>query len=266
MPYHQQHQQDESIYNLIPKPQVIPPKEPRYESKFKETAKKELAEKKVGHATMGYAKEPVPHPDNFLKAHTKELTHQFPRPPKPHRGDTPQAEPAPKKPGVPRHNEQPLLGLKTTKNFVSQNAVDAIMTVPRKPEKNFVDSRKGTKFNLEPSGMTPVYIKKKNFGSIPNYIVERKNESAKAKEEYEAYMNEYFKRGALRTMSDDERDAILNGLKKNWDELHHQFQNLSVITDTVPKRIKKENLENEMKMLEKDIDLLQRHQLIYIAD
>lgn len=211
MPYHQQQQQDESIYNLIPKPQVIPPKEPRYESKFKETAKKELNEKKVGHATMGYAKEPVPQPDNYLKAHAKELTHQFPNPPRPHRGDTPQAEPAAKKPGVPRHNEQPLLGLKTTKNFVSQNAVDAIMTVPRKPEKNCVDSRKGNKFNLEPSGMTPVYIKKKNFGSIPNYIVERKNESAKAKEEYEAYMNEYFKRGALRSMVQEERDAILNG-------------------------------------------------------
>lgn len=59
---------------------------------------------------------------------------------------------------------------------------------------------------------------------------------------------------------------FIEGLKQNWDELHHQFQNLSVITDTVPKRIKKENLENEMKTLEKDIDLLERHQLIYIAD
>ena len=79
-------------------------------------------------------------------------------------------------------------------------------------------------------------------------------------------MAEYFKKGALRTMTDGEREAILNGLKQNWDELHHKFQSLSVVTDTIPKRIKKEKLENEMKALEKDIDLLQRHQLIYIAD
>lgn len=79
-------------------------------------------------------------------------------------------------------------------------------------------------------------------------------------------MNEYFKKGALRTMSEEERNAILEGLKRNWDELHHQFQSLSVVIDTIPKRIKKEKLENDMKMLEKDIELLQRHQLIYIAD
>lgn len=160
---------------------------------------------------MGYLKEPVPKPDNFLKAHAKEFTHQFPNPPNPPNPNDKKLDEQPRKPAVPRHNEQPLLGLKTNKNFLSQNAVDAIMTVPRKPEKNVVDSRKGAKYNLEPSGMTPVYVKKQNFGSIPNYIVERKNESAKAKEEYEAYMNEYFKKGALRSMSDGERDAILNG-------------------------------------------------------
>ena len=79
-------------------------------------------------------------------------------------------------------------------------------------------------------------------------------------------MAEYFKRGALRAMSDEERDAILNGLKQNWDELHKTYQSLSVVIDTIPKRMRKEKLETEMKLLEKDIDLLQRHQLVYIAD
>jgi hypothetical protein len=79
-------------------------------------------------------------------------------------------------------------------------------------------------------------------------------------------MNEYFKKGALRSMSEQERASILDGLKRNWDELHQQYQSLSVVIDTIPKRMKKEKLENEMKTLEKDIELLQRHQLIYIAD
>jgi len=67
-------------------------------------------------------------------------------------------------------------------------------------------------------------------------------------------------------MSEAEREAILSGLKQNWDELHPQYQSLSVVTDTIPKRMKKERIENEMKAIEKDIDLLSRHQLIYIAD
>ena len=57
--------------------------------------------------------------------------------------------------------DRPLLGTKTNKNFISQNAVDTIMAVPRQPEKNFVDTRKGDKFPVEPSGLAPIYIKKR---------------------------------------------------------------------------------------------------------
>ena len=68
----------------------------------------------------------------------------------------------PKKPAVPDPiKDRPLLGIKTNKNFISQNAVDTIMTVPKKPENNLVDTRHGDKFPLYPSGLAPVYIKKK---------------------------------------------------------------------------------------------------------
>lgn len=68
----------------------------------------------------------------------------------------------PRKPPVPDPvKDRPLLGLKTNKNFISQNAVDTIMAVPKNPEKNLVDTRKGDKFPLDPSGLAPVYVKKK---------------------------------------------------------------------------------------------------------
>lgn len=257
MPSHK-YQQDESIYNLIPKPAVAPAPPQKYDSKFKTEVRDEIKRIKQDHRTMGYAKEPLAKPSEYLKAHEKE-----PRLPEPQQHQ----HVGPKKPSVPDPvKDKPLLGIKTNKNFISQNAVDTIMTVPKKPENNVVDTRHGSKFPLYPSGLAPVYIKKKDFGNTPSYIVQRKEQSEKAKEEYDAYMAEYFKKGALRTMNESERDAILEGLKLNWDELHHKFQSLSVITDTIPKRIKKEKLETEMKLLEKDIDLLQRHQLIYIAD
>lgn len=55
-------------------------------------------------------------------------------------------------------------------------------------------------------------------------------------------------------------------MKQQWEDVHHEYQTLSVIIDTIPKRQHKERLENQMKLLEKDIDLLGRHQVIYIAD
>lgn len=60
--------------------------------------------------------------------------------------------------------------------------------------------------------------------------------------------------------------TCLQALKKNWDDLLHQYQGLSVVIDTTPKKYKKERLELEMKQLERDIDLIERHKTIYIAN
>lgn len=57
---------------------------------------------------------------------------------------------------------------------------------------------------------------------------------------------------------------MLSGLKGNWDELHRQYQALSVVIDTLPKKQKKENLEKEMQQLEKDIEVLEKHSVIYV--
>ena len=57
---------------------------------------------------------------------------------------------------------------------------------------------------------------------------------------------------------------IFQGLKKNWEELHHQYQGLSVVTDTAPKKNRKERMEAEMKQLERDIEMIEKHDAIYI--
>ena len=44
----------------------------RYDSKFKNEVKDEIKRVKQDHRTMGYAKEPVPKPNEYLKAHEKE--------------------------------------------------------------------------------------------------------------------------------------------------------------------------------------------------
>lgn len=62
---------------------------------------------------------------------------------------------------MPKQNEKPMMGLKTTKNFVTQNAVENIMSVPKKPEKNMVDTRNGHVMPLEESGLQPKYRERK---------------------------------------------------------------------------------------------------------
>ena len=53
------------------------------------------------------------------------------------------------------------MGARTEKNFVQTNALDVVMTVPKKPERNIVDARHGDKYPIDPSGLTPKYVFKK---------------------------------------------------------------------------------------------------------
>lgn len=71
-----------------------------------------------------------------------------------------------RKPPVPRPNDRPVMGLRSTKNFVTENAVDNIQSVARRPDKVFVDTRRGDKHSLIPSGLEPVYVHKKVCPSV----------------------------------------------------------------------------------------------------
>jgi len=67
----------------------------------------------------------------------------------------------PRKPGVPSIRDAPKMGARTEKNFIQTNALDVVMTVPKKPERNVVDDRFGDKFRIDSSGLAPRYVLKK---------------------------------------------------------------------------------------------------------
>ena len=58
----------------------------------------------------------------------------------------------------------------------------------------------------------------------------------------------------------------LVGCQANWEQLHSDYLQLSVVIDTVPKKQRKERLEVDMKQLEKDVELLELHPVIYITN
>jgi len=258
---------DESIYNLIPRECTEKEKVTRHKSKFRRNVQDDAVKNKDACRTMGPAKVATRPPDCFLRKHEKEpkmppetdVTHdcarEFHYPDKDHR-----------KPPVPRPEEKPVMGLRTNKNFITENAVETIMSVPRKPQKVYVDTRRGDKHCLIPSGLEPVYIHKKDFGETPEYVKKRKDEMKRAQDEYDAYVTEHFRRGAMRQLTSEERQALIDGLKDNWEQLHREFLQLSVVIDTVPKKYRKERLEADMKQLERDVELLDTHPVIYIAN
>ncbi|TRZ04042.1 hypothetical protein DNTS_006378 [Danionella cerebrum] len=250
----------ESIYTLIPREEQKTTKPPRYMSRFRDQVKLEKNVNKSSSKTMGPAKVDVPSPQKYLQKHSKE-----PKLPEKKNFKYEACEPH-SKPPVPARTEKPLMGLYNDKNFIRTNAVENIMAVPKKPQPAYADTKKGDKQPLENSGLVPKYIKKKDFGQTPEYLLQRREDVKKAQEEYDDYVKERMKEGAMKQLSGEERHKILQSLKKNWDDLLHQYQGLSVVIDTAPKKFRKEHLEQEMRQLEKDIELIERHKTIYIAN
>jgi len=248
-----------TIYNLLAVEETKDKKSKKYTSKFRGTVKDEYASGRGGAKTMGPAKVAPPQTIDYLKKHEKE-------PQLPQKEAFKYNDDNRKKPEVPKTNDTPLMGLKTTKNFITTNAVENITAVPKRPAKKFVDTRGGDTQNLIPSGYEPVFVHKKEYGETPMYLTKRKEEVRRAQEEYDQYISEQMRRTALKQLSPEERQAIVDGLKANWEDIQDQYQGLSVVTDTAPKKNRKERMEAQMKQLERDIELFEKHKVIYIGN
>merc|ERR1711907_40198 len=227
---------EESIYCLIPPVIAPPPKPPLYRSAYPGVT---AAERRPA-ATMGPLKVTPPNPQNFLKSYTRE-DNKLPEPKKFEFTDA-----VDKKPAVPRRNERPVLGLVTSKNFITCNAVENILAVPKKTDVCQVS-----------------YMNKKGYGKVPAYLEKVK---AEIQDEYnyiqqmqEAY-DEQGDDGQCRTrmMANDEKMAMLEGLKTNWDRINKAYQTLSFTLDTPAKKQRKEEFEAQLEQIERDIEKLSK--------
>ncbi|XP_067869995.1 enkurin isoform X2 [Heterodontus francisci] len=114
-------------------------------------------------------------------------------------------------------SERPIMGHHTKKNFVQGNIVDVKMSVPRKPVPIIVDTRRGNKMLLEPSGLLPTLLYRKDYGKIPDYLIKRTEEEKKAQEEYDAYVKERIRQGSMKMLTEDERNnVLLNKEQENY--------------------------------------------------
>ena len=67
-------------------------------------------------------------------------------------------------------------------------------------------------------------MNKSNYGKKPGYLVRSDKLQSEARREYEEWVREQRNQNAMSAISDQERLTIIQGLKKNWEELHHQYQ------------------------------------------
>ncbi|KAM8881456.1 enkurin isoform 1-T1 [Synchiropus picturatus] len=231
----------ESVYNaLVEEDDGVLESSLGYMSKFRPQVVQEHKQRKSPMKTMGPLKVDAPSPDKFLKKHSKE-----PKLP----GNTlveGQRIHILRKPPVPGRKEKPIMGIQSGTNFIKSNTVVVPRTMYRA-----IQARS--------------YKKKKDYGEMPLYLVKRKLECERAQEEYEEELRRQ-EAEASKHLSKEEKENILEGLKKNWSILHHEYQRLPFIICTMVRQKRKEELENQLDQLEKDISLLERFTTIYITD
>ncbi|XP_048508123.1 enkurin, partial [Athalia rosae] len=219
--------------------------------------------KKFEHRTFGVACVPQTPPTEFLK---KKSRIQPPRPDIKHvhykRPGYPQSLPAwvavkrlPKK-DIPDLPQDPVQTAR--KNFRQQNIINVKRSRPKQPRKRYVDTRYGSTYDLEPSGLLPIYIHRKDYGQIPKFVSKTIKHSAKKEPEAKD------PQPLCRYVTAPEREALLQGMKKKWEELEKEFQCLPFVIDTLPRVTRKTQMEEALKQLEKDIDIIERHPYIYV--
>lgn len=149
---------------------------------------------------------------------------------------------------VPKKDEKPVMGIRTTKNFVTANAVEAILQVPRVIEQGELN-----------------YFKKEDFGKIPAYLVGVKEEIRRENEMISKYVKEQMgeieeEPEQFEELTDEERNELICALKEKWANVNANYQKIThlVQLDTTGQIRRKETLEKELDVIEKDIEKLQK--------
>lgn len=157
------------------------------------------------------------------------------------------------KPDVPKTSDVPVMNLVTSKNFVVSNAVETILAAPKKGSLGAKE-----------------YMSKQDYGKIPTYLKHIKQD-IDAEYEYIRQLQEVEQQerdSQMRPMQDNERQQLLEGLKAKWEAVNTEYQGATHLTvlDTAGKRLRKEKHEAQLAQIEKDIEKLNRKNILVARD
>lgn len=203
---------------------------------------------KDDHRTFGFATYPKSVPDKYLKKNDgirvlKVHSHKCPV--------------MPPIPEVPKVADIRKKVKKPPENLIRKNIIRANTATPGKPKPEYIDTRDGHKQHIL-TGLAEM----PNFAKVPKWYYSKKY--PKKLPVCEDEVVESVPDG-VKLLSLEERIDLIKGLKKTWTEMQRIYQGLPVLTDTIPKKIRKNTLEMELRQLEKDILLIEENPLIYVC-
>lgn len=264
----------ESIYNIVPPKVIVPPRPPMYKSKIPHDlpptgttfvrkgttvpfcanplgsahakAIGDTSHAEFGKPIGGYTNDPKSYMKKFAKSSSvpslREVKMSNPEQLRPlHLKESRFAGGG----GPPKKGEMPVCNLVSNKNFIVSNAVETILAAPKKVQDNTKD-----------------YLKKDDYGKTPKYLKHIKKDIA-AEYDYIRQLQEQAMADAappITGMDEEERLALVEGLKAKWEMVNQQFQEMTHLTvlDTEGKVRRKEKYEAELSQLEKDIERLSK--------
>jgi hypothetical protein len=150
------------------------------------------------------------------------------------------------KPKIPNKDDQPIMNLVSSKNFIVANAVEVILAAPKRRNSASKD-----------------YLHKEDYGQVPKYLESIRQDIA-AEYEYISQMHQK-EESPVRLMTEEEKQVLIQGLKAKWESVNHEYQAITHITklDTAGKIKRKEGMEAELGQIEKDIERLSK-KAIYV--
>lgn len=232
--------------------------------------------KRKAFGIMGRPKQPLPDPKSFLKKHTGKVFAVDPKDREIGKVNFPKKEAVPKT--VCAVYEQMHKLHHNKKNFVHENVKKALEMKPKVPIRKEITDVKSHGFKIVPK--EPEQVSNKIFAKIPRYLdamIKQRQAEIEAENELKGIVKQkctYITRDErkillevsilLKNLNNEAIILFEQGLKKNWDELQRVYQGLPILTDTIPKKTRKRELENQLLQLEKDIVLIERHPFIYV--
>jgi len=263
----------ESIYSLIPQPLPREEKLPMHRSKYPHdtpptgstfgatTAAQIMATNVAG----GFQPQKLSHPHKSAGAHLgPKASHvsdpsKFTRRKQGSTGSLPNPEAFRyndrRKPAVVKKGEAPSLKPRVNKNYLAENALAAITAEPKQPESKDVR-----------------YVTKPEYGKTPSYLEAVKQEINNEKEyireivqkEREEQMRSQPK---MRLLPEEERERLLANLKRKWEVVNKQYQEMThiVALDTIGKVRRKEEYETQLQQIEKSIEKLSK-KYVFVHD
>ena len=253
--------EQESIYNLLPKRKIIPKKKPLYKSQSLPTLPPTGSTFNLlgssfpnvsnmggnqslpigGHPLTGSCStfgKPMgsyrSDPSNFNKIkhfYSRNIPILLARSPS-----------EVKRPPVPTLKDKPIMGLSSCKNYISSNIIEVKLTTKRFKTNHDED-----------------YLNKKEYGKVPKYLIKIKQnieEENKKKQELQLKIEEENKKRYL--INEEELKSLRKGLNGKLAQLRLKYGAISHkrVFDIKSILLKKEKLEKDIEVIETDLNKL----------